>query len=280
MTSLNTGGRALQAWPITLEFGQVPQGATSAVQTVRLRNRSTTPVTVGAIRVIGSGIAVERGCPESLPAGGVCDLRITISPAALGPLRGAVQITSDVLATPAFVSVYGRGGAGPLSALAWQPAADTLQLDASDIAPVTRRLTLFNGGVMPVALASTSIVGPESASFQTQGCASDSVLQAGTGCEMSVTYTPNLLTAAQATLQVRSDHGNPASVLLAGTRPAQRETGPPQALPIAEGGGSCSSGPPNSRARDPLLPALVLAAAALVWVRGRSRSHAAGPRSC
>jgi mono/diheme cytochrome c family protein len=268
VSRLNTPGLPLQAWPITFDFGRVPAGSPSATQAMRLRNRSAQPVGIGAIAASDPAVEVRHDCPAQLPAGAACDIRLRMTPAAFGPVRAALTVNSPDWPSAVQAGLLVRGDAAPLSAPAWSPAQDTLALDAPGDAAVQRRIRLSNPGPMPVTLAATSIVGPDAARFSTAGCAADTVLQAGTDCEMTVTYTPSQLTTAQATVQVRSDQGHPASLLLAGTRPPVAEDEAATVAPVESGGG-CSTGP-GRRPADPLLAAALLLALSAA-ARGRRR---------
>ena len=122
---------------------------------------------------------------------------------------------------------------------------------------------------MPAVIGLASIVGPGASNFRIDsGCAAGSVLVAGTTCDIAVTYVPDLLPMVQATLQLRSDQGNPASVLLEGVAPPVFPE-PLQATVVPDAGGGCTVGPPHRQLFDPVLLLAVLLAALAAAARGR-----------
>jgi hypothetical protein len=269
---LHTAGAALQAWPPTLDFGQLAAGSASAVQQVELRNPSTrVAVPLTELRLTGTDGVLDHDCPSLLPAGAACALRVRVVPGAPGLLRGALQVRSPLLVQPVVVGWLARVGGTPRSQLAWRDAPSRLALDAAGARPVTRSLELLNPGPADAQLDGVVVSGPQAAAFATEGCAAGTVLAAGTSCTLDVRFRPGALTAAAATLQLRSDQANPPSIRLAATAPAPEAVALESAIEAAalpSGGGSCSAGPPSGGPRDPVLALGAVLAALLAWARG------------
>jgi mono/diheme cytochrome c family protein len=260
-------GAPLWLWPATLDFGRLGAAGAFAVQTVRVSNVSSAPMALGVPRASDARIDLGHDCPAQLAPASTCELLVRVRSGATGTLRAAVQIDTGAFPVPMVVGVLANVSSSPTSALAWR--GDPARLQWSD-SPSTRTLTLHNPGPMPAVLELASIVGPGASQFRLEGgCARGSVLIAGTSCELSIGFTPGDA-AAQATLQLRSDQANPASVLLLGdARPAPEAPAPLEtALPVDSGGG-CSAGPPNRRATDPLLWVLAALAALVLGHRRR-----------
>ena len=269
---LNTPGAALRMWPVTADFGAVLLGGLSAPHTMQLVNPSrTSTVALSSLGVSGTQMQMSHDCPPVLPPSGACSVQLRYKPITTGHSRGALQLTSPAFPTPVYAGLVGFGSSGNLSQLEWSTSSAVIRFDAGATPPVMRRvLSLRNNGVMPAVLGLTSIVGPDAARFSIEsGCSQGSVVQAATQCDMTLLFTPSLLPRVQATLQLRSDQSNPASLLLEGiAAPAPAPATPVEQLASGGSGGGCSVGPPGQRLFDPVL---LLAAALAAWALGRRR---------
>jgi cytochrome c553 len=270
---LNAPDAALRLWPINLEFGQVGVGERSATQSLRLSNPSSSqPVVVAPPRATDASLALSHNCPALLPPLAFCDVKVALKPVAAGPVRAAVEISTPAFTSPVAVGVLASGDGSVPSALAWHPEDQTVRFEALSVAPLRRVIPLFNPGPLPAVIGVTSLVGPGASNFRIDGgCAAGSVLLAGTTCDLAVTYTPSLLPVVLATLQLRSNQGNPDSILLEGAAPPSSAPQALQASGLPDSGGGCTMGPPNRQQFDPVLLLAALAAAAAAAVRGRRR---------
>jgi cytochrome c553 len=277
VSRLNASERALRLWPVTLEFGTAPVNGLSAPQSVRVTNASATqPLALTAITASHPEFMLSHDCPAALAPGAACDAHLRLRPGVTGLVRGALQVQSA--GAPYYAGLSGYGAAGPLSQLDWRiggaPASAVVRFAAPGAQGVQRQtLALVNPGPMPALLGLTSITGPRATQYQVErGCASGTVLLAGTQCELVLAYTPGALAEAQAVLQLRSDQGNPMSLRLEGAGLAQEpKSEDPPAPALAESGGGCSVGPPNLRRTDPLLLLAAFLAALAAWKRQRVR---------
>ena len=272
---LNAPGAALRVWPVNLEFGQVAVGARSATQSLRLSNPSSSQaVALEPPRATDASLALSHNCPTSLSPLAFCDVKVALKPVALGPVRAAVEISSPALLSPVAVGILASGDDKVSSLLTWKSTAQTVRLEAPSVAPVRQVFSLFNPGPMPAVIGVTSLVGPGASNFRIDGsCSAGSVLVAETSCDMAVTYTPSLLPLVLATLQLRSNQGNPDSILLEGVAPpSPPPVQPLQATGVPDSGGGCTLGPPNRQLFDPVLLLAALAAAMAAGLRGRKRS--------
>jgi cytochrome c553 len=272
VTRLNAPASPLRLWPITMEFGMAPPGEPASSQTVRLENPSaTTTLPVLSITSSNPALAITHDCPAVLTPQAGCDIRATLTPRDASLVRAALQVQTPAQTQLAGASGYGTSG--PLGRLRWRgsPSSTVFSPGAPD--SVQRQtLVLDNTGVMPVVLGQTTFVGPQASQFRREsGCDAGAVLQAGTTCEMVLAYTANRLPLARATLQVRSDGGNPQSLAVQGASSVDAPAVPPPAVVPPESGGGCSMGPPGRRGGDTSLAWLALAAAALAWLRRPGR---------
>ena len=267
---INTAAAPLRLWPVTLEFGQTPVGGTSARQLIRLVNPSDVAAfSVSSITSTTATSLLTHNCPASLPPKESCEVGVEHQPNATGMRRGAILVNGPTLTQPMVVGLIGYGADGPVSQLSWQLSSPVIRWvgEAGGVS-VRRSVTLTNPGTMPAVLSLTSITGAHASQFRVEsGCAAGSVLQAGTSCEMTVSFSPNQQPMAKAVLQLRSDQGNPGAVLLEGvSTPATTPPAPSENLLTSSGGG-CSVGPPGGRIPDPLMWLMVAMALAATWAR-------------
>ena len=260
---------ALQVWPLTLEFGRVEAGTLSAPQVMTWRNRSAAPLALTGWQPNRADVTLTHDCGPSLAPGAQCEAQARWAPTAAGLVQGAITLQSETGAVHAGLS--GAGAEGPTSLLRWRDESPTLRFSAAPAAVTRQTVWLDNPGPLPVELGITSIVGPDAPRFRVAaGCARGAVLQAGTACELALEFTASRLPQTQATLQLRGDGGNPATLQLKGTSPAVAETLEPAPLPVATGGG-CSVGPPAGRSGDGSLLAWLLAASLALAARRHRR---------
>ncbi|RYF39502.1 MAG: choice-of-anchor D domain-containing protein, partial [Comamonadaceae bacterium] len=269
VTRLNAAGAPLRMWPVTMDFGQAPAGGASATQSIRLANPSSSqPVSVTSITSTDAQVQLQHDCPAQLAPSASCEIQVRARPAVPGLVRAAVSVASPAFATPVHVAAAAVGTSAAMSQLGWLGNPTQLAFRTTGAAEARQTLVLANPGPMPATLGLLSIAGPDAARFRidSTSCAQGVFVVAGTSCEITLLYVPSLLPAAQAVLQLRSDQGNPPSVRLEGESPAGPSQ-PPEALPVADSGGGCSTRPPG--AKDPILPLALMAAAWAVLARRR-----------
>ena len=144
--------------PITLSFGNVTAGTTSAPHTTTLVNTGTAPLTGIALGgPLPAGFSVPAGaaggtCGATLAPGATCTINVVFSPSTAGANMGFFPITAanaGVAGSP--VGLTGTGvpatGAGAvLSPANWSPAA---ALGAGLLGPI-QTFTLTNTGSAPL----------------------------------------------------------------------------------------------------------------------------------
>lgn len=222
----------------------------------------------------------------SLASNESCRLRVLFSPRAAGARFARVEI---ITATGAKL---GRDYHGTGAALV--PAAFALDQNSLDFATVSfgsaspaKSIKLSNDGGSTLNITRVQVTGPNANSFRLEPvapCALGAVVQLAPAqsCSIRVTYTPTTINTDRATIEFSTDTALAAgTVALIGKAVMPPTT---QAVPGTDGGGAASASAaadaPNAgfggctAARggdDPLLPALALAAAAVLLYRHRNR---------
>ncbi|HEX3820121.1 MAG TPA: choice-of-anchor D domain-containing protein [Candidatus Sulfotelmatobacter sp.] len=98
--------------PVSLAFGNVTVGMSSAAQTVTVTNTAKTAMAVRSVAVTGANIkdfAETNTCGTSVGAGASCSISVTFTPTAIGARKASLSIIDAGGASPQVVSLTGTG---------------------------------------------------------------------------------------------------------------------------------------------------------------------------
>lgn len=255
-----------------IDFGNASVGTEPATQSITLSNAGPATADLGQLALAGANAADFRidaasTCAAGLAiaAGGSCKLVLGFVPSAAGARAATVAVTSNDASVPAALPLTGSGTA---------PAAPALALSAdalSFVAPATgsaasQTLTLTNAGTADLhvsALATSSARFTVAPGTQSPCGTPPFALAAGSSCSVQVAWLGVAGDAAEsATLTVTGDI-QPTSATVALHGEGRDGTS------ANAGGGGCTVGAGTS-AGDPLLAAMAVIAAVLVWRRRRT----------
>jgi sugar lactone lactonase YvrE len=113
LTGTGNGGVFILGSTALSFIGAVNQ--TSAAQTVSVSNTGSFPLHIFSVSITGSNASefnVSASCGSTVAAGGICNLTVTFSPAALGSRTAALIISDDANGSPQTVSLGGISQAG------------------------------------------------------------------------------------------------------------------------------------------------------------------------
>src|SRR5207302_8036706 len=85
--------------PLSLDFGLLEVGLTSAPQTITIANVSKSPVTFTSIASDGD-YAQTADCPATLGPGQSCTVSVTFSPTVAGTRPGSVTLSDNSVGSP------------------------------------------------------------------------------------------------------------------------------------------------------------------------------------
>jgi len=112
ITLTATGQLPVAITPLTVAFGTVTVGTTSAPMTVNVTNNLKTSLTITSISLTGvdpGDYAQTNTCGTSLAAGGKCVVTVKFTPHATGPRPATLQFTDSATTSPQKVKLTGTG---------------------------------------------------------------------------------------------------------------------------------------------------------------------------
>jgi len=96
--------------PVSIDFGQLPDGATSEPETVTLINVGTAELTINGFAVSSPFAIASNNCGATLAADASCALDVIFTPPNNNSFDGSLTLDSDASGAPPTVELSGRGG--------------------------------------------------------------------------------------------------------------------------------------------------------------------------
>ena len=119
----------LTASPTSLTFASTKVGATSAAQTITLKNTGTATVTLDSHSITGTNassfLQSSSNCPSSIAAGASCTVTLEFKPTLSGSLTGTWSITDNASNSPQKVTLAGTATATSTITLTASPTSLT-----------------------------------------------------------------------------------------------------------------------------------------------------------
>ena len=200
--------------PLSLDFGLLEVGLTSAPQTIAITNVSRSPVTFTSIASNGD-YAQTADCPATLGPGQSCTVSVTFSPTVAGTRPGSVTLSDNSVGSPE--QSIALTGTGEPTALTFIPSSLSFPPTFPGTSSASKSATLYNDSAAAVDITVIAI-SPTSGTFsQTNNC--PGTLTPGQSCTFQVVFTPPDSDAPyNGTLSVtNSVDGSPQTVSLSGT---------------------------------------------------------------
>ena len=215
------GGLSVSVSPSSLSFAATAVGATSAAQTVTIKNTGSSALTLNGNTFTGTNpgsfLKSATTCVSPLAAGASCTNSIEFMPTVAGTLTASLNVNTNAPGSPTLVSLTGVGGSSGTSTVTLGPASLAFPNTVVGSTSSLMIATLTNTGTASVTVSSIAISGTNATSFvDLSGCGS--ALAASASCSIYVGFTPTAAGALTATLNVTdSASGSPQKVTLTGT---------------------------------------------------------------
>ncbi|MGC2637763.1 MAG: Ig-like domain-containing protein [Acidobacteriaceae bacterium] len=190
------------ALPVSLNFGNVVIGTTSAAQNITLHNNQTTAVT-GISIAVPPPYALAPGtttCGTTLgPRPASCTISVTLSPTAVGAIpASSVTITDSASNSPQSVALSGSGQ----SQVVLNPTAVHFGRVVVNVA-TTQNVKLTNEQTVPLAITSISgFTGGFALGSGTTCPLSPATVPAGGSCTIQIQLTPPAVSAISGSMTV------------------------------------------------------------------------------
>ncbi|MBZ5502781.1 MAG: choice-of-anchor D domain-containing protein, partial [Acidobacteriia bacterium] len=180
-----SGDAPLAIAPTSLNFGALPQGATSPAQTVTLTNTSSDAVQNVTVVLSGPDAAqfVASGAVcASIPSAGSCSLGFRFQPASTGTFHAEVDVSYALGSPPQAQQVIPLTGLGtsPAPAANVTPPAITFGSTVTGSSSAPQTITLTNLGSAPLNLTSIAITGTNPGDFAVVAASTTCPLASGT----------------------------------------------------------------------------------------------------
>ncbi len=223
----------LTVTPLTLSFGNIVVGATSAAKTTTLKNPNTVALHIDTVAPSGEfSIASDACSGNDLAPAATCAIEATFSPTQTGALSGNLSITDDAASSPQSVAL---SGTGILANPTFSPLSIAFGRVHVGSVSATKIVTITNPNILPLDITSISAAAP----FDVVANSCGSSIGAGGNCQVSVTFNPTTDSNPAGTTQtgklIVADDGKTASqsVTLSGTAFGAVPTATPTATATA-----------------------------------------------
>jgi Bacterial Ig-like domain (group 3)/Abnormal spindle-like microcephaly-assoc'd, ASPM-SPD-2-Hydin len=187
------GVTALNFSPMSLSFGTVPVGTTTAAKIVTVINNSTTLLTLsfgtsGNYAIPASGTT----CAASLAAKVKCNIAVTFTPHYNGVINGTMTLSYNAAFSPVEVALSGSG-TGATAPLSFTPASLSFAGQLTGTPSASQVVTVTNHSVSSITINSISASGDYSAvASGATPCGNRLALASTHTCTFSVTFKPSV----------------------------------------------------------------------------------------
>ena len=196
---------------------------TSTTSDITVKSSGIAPLVISNVAVAGTNaadftqVATAGSCPLNAPiaVGTSCIVRVRFAPQAVGNRTAQLVLRTNVVGTPSYVNLAGRGSA---AAESWAtPTPSSLSFIERGVNLfTTSRLTLVNSGEasMTVSIPTGAISGTNAADFSisSNGC-TGSVLPGGS-CAVIVRFRPTAVGSRVGQLTITTNNANRGSIVV------------------------------------------------------------------
>lgn len=211
--------------PVSLNFGALTIGQTSATQIVTLTNTGNVTLDLTSINLAGTNASdfamVSAGnapCPTgsgSVAINASCTVGVQFAPQTAGTKSAALSFADDAAGSPQTMAL--AGAAPSPSGIQITPSALTFASQAVGTKSAAQLVTIGNTGGTALAVNALSLTGTNAADFgETNNCPPS--LAANASCVTSVVFGPTAPGTRSASLTITDNGtGSPQQIALSGT---------------------------------------------------------------
>ncbi len=210
--------------PNTLSYSTQPVGTESASQTVTVTNTGSAPLAISSIATTGDFSETDNCAAAPVTTNLSCTIQIRFLPSATGNRTGVLTVYGNVPGGQATVALSGVGSVP--AAIVLDPLALMFASTTVNATSAAQNIAISNTSSNPVELQTLAVAG---ADFKISANTCGSSLAAGTGCTVSIVFTPTASGSRSGTFTVTDDAGTQTATLSGiGTLPATDTLAPPE----------------------------------------------------
>jgi hypothetical protein len=207
-----SGATTVTATPSTLSFSSTVVDQTSASQPITVKNTGSAATTIAI--TASTNFGQTNSCPvapATLAGGATCTITATFAPTTAGNLSGNIAVTDSASNSPQLVALSGTATAAATTVTA-SPTSLAFGSQTVGTAYPSQSFTVQNTGTASTAIA----IGASANYSQINNCGT--LLQVGTSCTVTVTFTPTANGSLPGTISITDSATNsPQTVTLSGT---------------------------------------------------------------
>lgn len=188
--------------PSPVNFGDVNVGQSSPPQTVTLTNLGIVSIPDFSLSTTGD-FSETNTCTAALAVSAQCQIDVTFTPTAPGPLAGTAVIADNAPPNP---QVVGLSGTGEASSVSFSPPNLNFNVQEVGTNSAPKTVTLTNSGNQPLIVASVTA----NANYSETNTCLTGPIQAGGNCSIVVTFSPTSSGPLNGTITVTDNANNQA----------------------------------------------------------------------
>jgi hypothetical protein len=197
--------------PLSAAFGAQIVNTTSAAKAIKLKNTSSTPVTINSITATGNFTISGKTCGATLGAGATCTVNVTFTPAVSGAIAGSLTVSDSAPDSPQTIALTGTGNL-PLTIA---PAALAFGTVAVGHTTAAKTATLTNNESTALSF---SFAASGNYAIGSSGTTCGTSLAAKAKCNIAVTFTPTANGVISGAVTITDAAGfSPQLIALSGT---------------------------------------------------------------
>ena len=212
--------------PAAYTFAAQQQGTTSATEIFTVTNSAGSAAALGTPTVSGPYALASSSCPASLAVGSTCQLGVTFTPTAPGPISGKLTLPFNG-SSSASATLSGTGTAP--ATLTFSPGSLSFGTIAENTTAPAQSVIVTNSGGTPAQITSVTIT--VAFAIVSSDCpAAPQQLQINASCTLQVNFTPPDTAAYRGSVTLNGNFSPaPAQIVLTGqgATPAAATLTPP-----------------------------------------------------
>lgn len=202
----------------SMKFADTPTGLQSFLnptQQLTVSNTGNVPVTISAENLTGDYTFTFGGpsCTFTLPPNSSCPEEITFSPTGIGARPGTLMFTDTASGSPQTINLTGNG-LTPSSTIVVSPPAPNFGNQAVNFPGMNQTLMMYNVGNTQLSINNATTSGDFTLPFGNSFC---SLAPLGSGCPITVGFTPTALGNRTGTLTLTDQNNVNHVINLSGT---------------------------------------------------------------